>query len=83
MCEDVFNQYLSKASGSGVLNLNKELVKTVELNRPKDINEQVRIAKIFTDIDEEIEVLEQKLFKYKLAKQGMMQQLLTGKIRLV
>lgn len=83
MSEDVFNQYLSKASGSGVLNLNKELVKTVELNRPKDINEQVRIAKILTDIDEEIEILEHKLFKYQLAKQGMMQQLLTGKIRLV
>jgi type I restriction enzyme S subunit len=83
MSEDVFKQYLSKASGSGVLNLNKELVKTVELNKPKDIREQVRIATVLSDMDKEIENLEQKLSKYQLAKQGMMQQLLTGKIRLV
>jgi type I restriction enzyme, S subunit len=34
-------------------------------------------------MDHEIEVLEQKLEKYREVKQGMMQQLLTGKIRLV
>jgi type I restriction enzyme S subunit len=83
MSEDVFKQYLSKASGSGVLNLNKELVKTVELNKPKDIREQVRIATVLSDMDKEIENLEQKLSKYQLAKEGMMQKLLTGKIRLV
>ncbi|GAB4513488.1 MAG: hypothetical protein Tsb004_20640 [Allomuricauda sp.] len=46
-------------------------------------NEQIRIAQTLSDIDEEIMELIQKLSKYKLAKQGMMQQLLTGKIRLV
>lgn len=83
MSKDVFNQYMTKAAGSGVLNLNKELVKTVELNRPKDIKEQTRIAQILTDIDNEIEALEKKLLKYKQLKQGLMQELLTGKIRLV
>lgn len=82
MSKDVFNQYMTKAAGSGVLNLNKELVKTVELNRPKDIKEQTRIAQILTDIDNEIEALEKKLSKYKQLKQGLMQELLTGRIRL-
>ena len=45
--------------------------------------EQTRIAKILTDMDTEIESLEKKLEKYKQIKQGMMQNLLTGKIRLV
>ena len=50
---------------------------------PPTFEEQILIAKILGDIDKEIENLEQKLSKYQLAKQGMMQQLLTGKIRLV
>ncbi|WP_282782613.1 restriction endonuclease subunit S [Phaeodactylibacter xiamenensis] len=45
--------------------------------------DQTHIAQILSDMDKEIEALEQKLEKYQLAKQGMMQQLLTGKIRLV
>lgn len=83
MSEDVFKQYLTKASGSGVLNLNKELVKTVELNKPKTLEEQTRIATILSDMDAEIAQLEQKLDKYKLLKQGLMQELLTGRIRLI
>ena len=83
MSKYVFNQYLTKASGSGVLNLNKELVKTVELNKPININEQIRIATILSDMDKEIEALESKKAKYEQIKQGMMQELLTGKTRLV
>lgn len=45
--------------------------------------EQNNIALILYDIDKEIELLKQKLAKYQLAKQGMMQQLLTGKIRIL
>jgi type I restriction enzyme S subunit len=47
------------------------------------IFEQTRIAEIFIDMDSEIESLERKLEKYELIKQGMMQELLTGKTRLV
>lgn len=83
MSKDVYNQYLMKASGSSVLNLNKEIVKTVELNRSKDIEEQKAIAQILSDMDQEIEALEAKKAKYQQIKQGMMQELLTGKIRLV
>ena len=45
--------------------------------------EQTRIATILSDMDNEIATLETKLNKYKMIKQGMMQNLLTGKIRLV
>jgi type I restriction enzyme, S subunit len=44
--------------------------------------EQNRIAHILGDMDKEIEKLHQQLAKYKMVKQGMMQNLLTGKIRL-
>ena len=50
---------------------------------PKTVEEQTAIADILADMDNEIEALEQKLTKTRQIKQGMMQQLLTGKIRLV
>lgn len=45
--------------------------------------EQKAIAQILTDMDAEIATLEQKRDKYKAIKQGMMQELLTGKTRLI
>lgn len=50
---------------------------------PPSDEEQIAIASILSDMDNEIEASEQKLAKYRQIKQGMMQQLLTGKIRLV
>lgn len=47
------------------------------------IDEQNAIAEILTDIDNEIAALEQKRAKYQLLKQGVMQELLTGKTRLL
>jgi type I restriction enzyme S subunit len=44
--------------------------------------EQTAIATILSDMDTEIESLEQKRNKYTMLKQGMMQQLLTGRIRI-
>jgi type I restriction enzyme S subunit len=45
--------------------------------------EQTAIANVLSDLDTEISALETKLAKYRTLKTGMMQQLLTGKIRLV
>lgn len=50
---------------------------------PKSKSEQTRIARTLSEMDAEIQALEKKLEKYKMIKQGMMQVLLTGKIRLV
>ena len=54
----------------------------IEIRIPKP-EEQTRIATILSDMDAEIAAMETKLAKYKQVKQGMMQNLLTGKIRLV
>lgn len=50
---------------------------------PPSLAEQNAIAELLLDIDSEIDTLQQKLAKACQIKQGMMQQLLTGKIRLV
>ena len=63
-------------------NLNKGMVQDLDINLPS-ISEQTRIATILSDMDNEIKALEKKLAKTKELKQGLMQQLLTGKIRLV
>lgn len=47
------------------------------------LEEQTQISTILSDMDTEIESLEKQLAKYKQVKQGLMQNLLTGKIRLV
>lgn len=45
--------------------------------------EQIAIATLLSDMDAEIAALEAKLTKARNLKQGMMQELLTGRIRLV
>jgi type I restriction enzyme S subunit len=68
---------------TGVPQLTAPQISQYEVNYPKLKSEQTRIAQILSDMDAEIEALETKLAKYKMLKQGMMQNLLTGKIRLV
>ena len=63
-------------------NLNTTIVGDIEIDYP-DVDEQRKIGLILRDIDIEISGLEMKLNKYKMLKQGMMQNLLTGRIRLV
>lgn len=81
--DEVLKQYKSLAAGSSVLNLNKDIVGKVVLYFPSSISEQTAIANILSDCDSEIAALEEKRDKYQEIKQGMMQQLLTGKIRLI
>lgn len=65
------------------MNLNTNLIKTTKIYLPPTKTEQQQIAQTLSDIDNEITALNQKLTKAKAIKQGMMQQLLTGKIRLI
>lgn len=69
-------------AGGGVQNLNVQIVKEFLIPLPP-IPEQKAIAKILTEMDKEIEALEKKREKYKNIKQGMMQELLTGKTRII
>lgn len=64
-------------------NLSKQIISSFILNVPSSKAEQIAIANILSDCDSEIAALEEKRDKYKEIKQGMMQQLLTGKIRLI
>ncbi len=72
----------SLAQGATRHNLSKNNFLKTEIQLPKP-SEQTRIATILSDMDAEISLLEQKLEKQKQIKQGMMQNLLTGKIRLL
>jgi len=58
-------------------------IEKCRISIPNDRTEQSKIAQILSDMDNEIQELEKQLEKYKMMKQGMMQSLLTGKIRLV
>ena len=69
-------------SGTGVPRIVLKGFKQITLFLPASVAEQTAIASILVDMDKEIAELEQKLAKYRQIKQGMMQQLLTGKIRL-
>jgi len=73
---------LQNASGSTFLEISPNKVKSIQVIIPNK-HEQTRIATILSDMDTEIEALENKLEKYRKVKQGMMQVLLTGKIRLI
>ncbi|EGJ1915115.1 restriction endonuclease subunit S [Escherichia coli] len=66
---------------SGVPSLNAHTIENVLATLP-NLEEQTAIASILSDMDDELEALEQKLAKVRNIKQGMMQQLLTGRIRL-
>lgn len=74
--------WYSYNEASGVPSLSARTIENIEIGLPKP-DEQTRIAKVLTDMDSEIAALETKLAKYQQIKQGMMQNLLTGRIRLV
>ncbi len=67
---------------SGVPSLNAKTIEQIEISVPSTLAEQIAIAQSLSDMDTEIEKLEYKRNKFKQLKVGMMQQLLTGRIRL-
>ncbi len=76
------NQLLQNASGSTFLEISPGKLKQIEVGIPQK-TEQTRIATILSDMDADIAALETKLVKTQQIKQGMMQNLLTGRIRLI
>lgn len=71
------------ANGVTRFNLSKKKMKAASILLPPSREEQEAIVNVLLDMDSEISILEERLDKYKALKQGMMQQLLTGKIRLI
>ena len=75
-------QKASKGQGDAVVHISSAALADIDLTIPS-IEEQTAIAAILTDMDAEIAALKEKLAKARQIKQGMMQELLTGRIRLV
>ena len=77
----VLKQYEMKASGSSVHNLNKDLVADVIVVIPS-LCEQKAIAEVLSDMDALIEAQKKLIAKKRDIKQGTMQELLSGRVRL-
>jgi len=81
--KNIKKQMTSMAQGDMVVHIYSSHLKSIFLQIPSSNEEQSEIAKILSDMDCEIEALEKQRDKYINLKQGMMQKLLTGEIRLV
>lgn len=83
LLSNVFIDFLTQLrAGSTITHLyQKDFVNFIYMT-PSTIDEQIAIATILSDMDSEITALEMKLVKARQIKQGMMQELLTGRIRL-
>lgn len=84
LLSNVFTEFLNQLSAGSTINhlYQKDFVNFV-YKTPAKIAEQTAIAQALSDMDAEIDAIETKLTKARLIKQGMMQELLTGRIRLI
>jgi type I restriction enzyme, S subunit len=73
---------LAATTGSTFPNIDRKSISAIEIPLPP-VNEQTAIVAILSDMDAEIAALEARRDKTRALKQGMMQELLTGRIRLV
>ena len=79
---DARKQRAAQGQGDAIVHIHADALSSISIIIP-NIEEQKAIAEILIGMDKEIELLKRKLEKYRQVKQGMMQQLLTGKIRLM
>ena len=71
------------SKGSTFDSVNSADVRAQEVNMPSDVREQTAIATVLSNMDSELSALDARRSKTHIIKQGMMQELLTGRIRLV
>ncbi|WP_296233380.1 restriction endonuclease subunit S [uncultured Pseudomonas sp.] len=79
---EVQRQKASLGQGDAVVHISANALASIELAMPS-LPEQTAIATVLSDMDAELAALEQRLAKTRTLKQGMMQELLTGRTRLV
>ena len=79
--EPINRQKSSKGQGDAVVHVGADALADIICALP-EISEQRAIARILLDMDTEIVALEEKLSKVRLLKEGMMHELLTGRMRL-
>lgn len=80
--EPVRQQTASRGQGDAVVHIGANSLAAIKVALPS-LEEQTAIAAVLSDMDAELEALESRLAKARQIKQGMMQELLTGRIRLV
>jgi type I restriction enzyme S subunit len=68
--------------GGGRGGLNLAIIKDVRVTVP-ELDEQKKISEVLWSMDDELEALTEQVSKLRMVKEGMMQDLLTGKVRLV
>ena len=78
-----YDRVISLSAKATVDSVRRSMITKMKIFVPYSLSEQRAIAEILSDMDAEIEELEKKKEKYTSIRQGMMQQLLTGKIRLI
>lgn len=80
------DEFISKvknaAQGSVRATVDFQNLSTIKMNYPANIKEQLEISKVLSQADKEIDLLRQKLTELEEQKKGLMQVLLTGKVRL-
>lgn len=79
----VNNQIDRILAGSNYPAISTRDVRAIEVPCPPTVAEQIAIASVLFDMDAEIDVLQARHAKTRAIRQGMMQQLLTGRVRLV
>lgn len=80
---NIIQSQIEENLGATINQITNKTLNSFKAIIPKEIDEQQAIAKIISDMDLEIEQLESKKAKYHNIKHGMMQELLTGKTRLI
>jgi len=81
--KDLEDEWGKQGQTGSQMNLNTDLINNTYVAIPADKEEQTAIATILSDMDADIQTLQQRLSKTRQIKQGMMQKLLTGKTRLI
>jgi type I restriction enzyme S subunit len=82
LLHSAIQRLLSFSTGSTFPNIDRKSISSIQIGLPS-LTEQQSIASVLSDIDAEIAALETRREKTRALKQGMMQELLTGRIRLV
>ncbi len=80
---DLIQNQINEIMGATINQITNKDMSGFKITLPSDEKEQTAIATILSDMDAEIQALEQRLGKTRQIKQGMMQELLTGKTRLI
>jgi type I restriction enzyme S subunit len=80
---DLIKRQISGHLGATINQITNKSLNSFQVSLPLDADEQGAIAQVLDDMDSEVFALEARLAKAHQVKQGMMQELLTGRIRLI